>query len=63
MCIKSLFAKVATAGTVKNPRFELVRVLLDQPCQNGWLAVQSMDGSNWFAHRDDIRSFFPIVGV
>lgn len=61
--IKSVFAKVATSGTINAPRFELVRVLIDQPAMMGWYEVQSANGSRWLCHREDMKALFPIFGV
>ena len=61
--IKSLFAKVATSGTTTAPKFELVRVLIDQPSCLGWFEVQSANGNRWLCHAEDMRQLFPIFGA
>jgi len=60
---KSVFAKVATSGTPTAPKYELVRVLIDQPSALGWHEVQSANGSRWYCHREDMRQLFPIFGA
>lgn len=61
--VKSVFAKVATSGTVGKPKFELVRVLIDQPSALGWFEVQSANGARWYCHREDMKALFPIFGA
>jgi len=61
--VKSLFAKVATSGTIEKPVFELVRVLIDQPSALGWFEVQSANGHRWYCHHEDFKTVFPIVGA
>lgn len=62
-CIKSIYAKVATSGTVEKPIFENVKILLDRPASNGWFTVKSGNGSEWLCHRSDMVRLFPFAGV
>ena len=61
--IESVFAKVATGGTVEKPHCEIVRVLVErghsQHLQQWW-QVRSANGKEWFCPREDMIKLFPI---
>jgi hypothetical protein len=66
--IKSVYAKVATGGTVDNPHYELLKINFEftggKDCKGErWYELTAANGQACYCTRGDMLQLFPIFGA